>query len=93
MDNVHVDRGYETTINITLTTGDLTGTGPLAADYLDWMVKVQRVEKNSSLLVTTLVKSSPYIFMEKKKNQTPSYFLINNSQDVKLMSQMPVSVC
>ncbi|MDP3268707.1 MAG: glycosyl hydrolase [Legionella sp.] len=87
VDNVHVDRGYENTLDLTFTTGDLTGTAPLVADYSDWMVKVQWANNNAPLLAATFVEGSPFVFVEKKNSQPTTFLRFNNSQDVKLISQ------
>ena len=87
IDNVHIDRGYDNTLDVTVSTGDLSGTAPLVADYSDWMVKVQWAQNNSPLLAATLVEGSPFIFIEKKNKQNFSYLRFNNSQEVKLVSQ------
>ncbi|MCW8408900.1 glycosyl hydrolase [Legionella sp. PATHC035] len=87
VDNVHVDRGYDNTLDVTVTTGDLIGTAPLVADYSDWMVTVGWANNNVPLLSASVIEGSPFIFVEKKNNQTTSYLQINNSQDAKLISQ------
>lgn len=87
VDNVHVDRGYDNTLDVTVTTGDLMGTAPLVADYSDWMVTAAWARNNSPLLTASVVEGSPFVFIEKKSNQTISYLQFNNSQDVKLLSQ------
>ncbi|STX48129.1 Glycosyl hydrolase family 81 [Legionella hackeliae] len=87
IDNVHVDRGYYNTLDITVTTGDLAGTAPLVEEYSDWMVKAAWARNNSPLLSANIVEGSPFIFVEKKNNQATSYLRFNNSQDAKLLSQ------
>lgn len=87
VDNVHVDRGYDNTLDVTLTTGDLMGTAPLVADYSDWMVTVGWARNNSPLLAASVVEGSPFIFVEKKSNQNAAYLQFTNSQDAKLLSQ------
>ncbi|WP_412754344.1 glycosyl hydrolase [Legionella donaldsonii] len=87
VDNVHVDRGYDNTLDVTVTTGDLMGTAPLVADYSDWMVSIGWARNNTPLLVANVVEGSPFIFVEKKNNQTTSYLQFTNSQDAKLLSQ------
>ncbi|STY29185.1 Glycosyl hydrolase family 81 [Legionella wadsworthii] len=87
VDNVHVDRGYDNTLDVTVTTGDLMGTAPLVADYSDWMVSVAWARNNEPLLAASVVEGSPFVFVEKKSNQTTSYLQFNNSQEAKLLSQ------
>ncbi|OCH98393.1 hypothetical protein A8135_12645 [Legionella jamestowniensis] len=87
VDNVHVDRGYDNTLDVTLTTGDLSGTAPLVADYSDWMVKAEWARNNTPLFAASVIEGSPFVFLERKNNQTASYLQFNNSQEVKLLSQ------
>ncbi|RUR10633.1 glycosyl hydrolase [Legionella septentrionalis] len=87
VDNAHVDRGYDNTLDVVVTSGDLAGTAPLVANYSDWVVQVEWARNNAPLLAATLAEGSPFVFVEKKNNQANSYLQFNNSQDAKLISQ------
>nr|HAT8715063.1 hypothetical protein [Legionella jordanis] len=87
VDNVHVDRGYDNTLDLNFTTGDLLGTAPLVDDYSDWMVKLEWKRNNSPLISARVAEGSPFIFIEKQNNQPTSYLQFSNSQDIKLLSQ------
>lgn len=87
IDAAHIDRGYENTLDLSLTTNDLTGTAPLVQDYSDWMVKAQWALSNKPLLSVNIVEGSPFVFIEKKANQSVSYLRFNNSIDAKLLMQ------
>ena len=86
VDNVHIDRGYVNTLDLTVTTGDLTGTAPLVADYSDWMVKAQWANNNNPLLSAIIAEGSPFIYVEKKNKQGLSYLRFTNSQGAQLLS-------
>lgn len=62
VDNVHVDRGYDNTLDVTVTTGDLMGTAPLVTDYSDWMVTAAWARNNSPLLTASVVEGSPRFY-------------------------------
>lgn len=87
-DRVHSDRGYDNTLDVTVSTGDLTGKAPLVSDYSDWMVKAQWANNNVPLLTANIIEGSPFIFIEKKNNQPTTYLQFNNSQEAKLLTQV-----
>lgn len=86
VDDVHMDRGYENVLDVTVSTNDLAGTAPLVADYSDWMVKARWARNNDSLLAVNIVEGSPFVFLDKSKSQS-TYLTFNNSQDAVLIAQ------
>ncbi|MBV9576281.1 MAG: hypothetical protein JO149_06625, partial [Gammaproteobacteria bacterium] len=83
------NRGYSETLDMTVSTDNLTNTTPMVSDYSDWSVNVDWVANNNSALKVIMTEGSPFIFFTKKKSQAFIYLNFTNTNQAILLATEP----